>query len=147
VAASPRGGRNPVERILLSGIRLDCPGAQLDGVGEGGNVAAPLGQGQGGADPERQAVRERGEPIEIDPATIHLGMTMRRVELAPERPDRQRRMTGERGVKPAHGKGRRFQRGDPITVGKPITHARPLFLVDPGRGSRGEASVPEPTST
>jgi hypothetical protein len=77
-------------------------------------------------------VRERGEPIEIDPATLHLGMTMRRVELAPERPDRQRRMTGERGVKPAHGKGRRFQRGDPITVGKPITHARPLFLVDQG---------------
>jgi hypothetical protein len=97
--------------------------------------------------PPGKAVRERGEPMEIDPATIHLGMTMRRVELAPERPDRQRRMTGERGVKPAHGKGRRFQRGDPITVGKPITHARPLFLVDPGRGSRGEANVPEPTST
>ena len=93
------------------------------------------------------AVRERGEPIEINSSAIHLGMTMRRVELAPERPDRQRRMTGERGVKPAHGKGRRFQRGDPITVGKPITHARPLFLVDPGRGSRGEANVPEPTST
>jgi hypothetical protein len=72
-------------------------------------------------------------------------MMTRRVELAPERPDRQRRMTGERGVKPAHGKGR-FQRGDPITVGKPITHARPLFLVDPERRSRGEASVPEPTS-
>jgi hypothetical protein len=65
------------------------------------------------------AVRERGEPMEIDPATLHLGMTMRRVELAPERPDRQQQMTGERGVKPAHGKGRRFQRGDPITVGKP----------------------------
>jgi hypothetical protein len=96
VTASPRGGRNPVERILLSGIRLDHPGAQLDGEGEGGggDVAAPLGQGQGGADPERQAVRERGEPMEIDPTTIHLGMTMRRVELAPERPDRQRRMTG-----------------------------------------------------
>jgi hypothetical protein len=147
VTASPRGGRNPVERIPLPGIGLDYPGAQLDGEGEGGDVAAPLGQGQGGADPERQAVRERGEPIEIDPATIHLGMTMRRVELAPERPDRQRRMTGERGVKPAHGKGRRFQRGDPITVGKPITHARPLFLIDPGRESRGEANVPEPTST
>ncbi len=124
--ASPRGARNPVERILLSGIKLDRPGAQLDG--EGGDVAAPLGQGQGGAAPERQAVRERGEPMEIDPATLHLGMTVRRVELAPERPDRQRRMTGERGVKPAHGKGRRFQWGDPITVGKPITHARPLFL-------------------
>jgi hypothetical protein len=138
-------GETTVEQIPLSGIRLDHPGAQLDG--EGGDVAAPLGQGQGGGDPERQAVRERGEPMEIDPATLHLGMTMRRVELAPERPDRQRRMTGERGVKPAHGKGRRFQRGDPITVGKPITHARPLFLVDPGRGSRGEANVPEPTST
>ena len=131
MTASPRGGRNPVERILLSGIRLDHPGAQLDGEGEGGDVAAPLGQEQGGADPEQQAVRERGEPMEIDPATLHLGMTMRRVELAPKRPDRQRRMTGERGVKPAPGKGRRFQRGDPIPVGKPITHARPLFLVDP----------------
>jgi hypothetical protein len=107
---------------VLSGIRLDHPGAQLDGEGEGGDVAAPLGQGHGGADPERQAVRERGEPMEIDPATLHLGMTMRRVELAPKRPDRQRRMTGERGVKPADGKGRRFQRGDPITVGEPITH-------------------------
>jgi hypothetical protein len=92
-------------------------------------------------------VRERGEPIEINSSAIHLGMTMRRIELAPERPDRQRRMTGERGVKPAHGKGRSFQRGDHIPVGKPITHARPLFLVDPGRGSRGEANVPEPTST
>jgi hypothetical protein len=144
---SPRGGRNPVEQILLSGVRLDHPGAQLDGVGEGGDVAAPLGQGQGGADPERQAMRERGEPMEIDPAAIDPGMTTRRVELAPERPGRQRRMTGERGVKPAHGKGRRFQPHDPITVGKPITPARPPFLVDPGRGSRGEASVPEPTST
>ena len=93
------------------------------------------------------AVRERGEPIEINSSAIHLGMTMRRVELALERPDRQRRMTGERGVKPAHGKGCRFQRGDPITVGEPITHARPLFLVAPERGSRGEANVPEPTST
>jgi hypothetical protein len=141
-------GETTVEQIPLPGIGLDYPGAQLDG--EGGDVASPLGQGQGGADPERQAVqerRERGEPMEIDSATIHLGMMTRRVELAPERPDRQRRMTGERGVKPAHGKGRRFQRGDPITVGKPITHARPLFLVDPGRGSRGEANVPEPTST
>ena len=100
---------------------------------------------QGGAAPERQTVRERGEPMEIDPATIHLGMMTRRVELAPERPDRQRRMTGERGVKPAHGKGRRFQ--PHIPLGKPITHARPLFLVDPERRSRGEASVPEPTST
>ena len=96
MTASPRGGRNPVERILLSGIRLDHPGAQLDG--EGGDVAAPLGQGQGGADPERQAVRECGEPMEIDSATIRLGMTTRRAELASERPDRQRRMTGERGA-------------------------------------------------
>jgi hypothetical protein len=90
-------------------------------------------------------VRERGEPMEIDPATIHLGMTTRRVELAPERSDRQRRMTGERGVKPSGSEGCRFQ--PHITVGEPITHARPLFLVDPGRGSRGEARVPEPTST
>jgi hypothetical protein len=93
------------------------------------------------------AVRERGEPIEINSSAIDLGMTTCRVELAPEHPGRQQRMTGERGVKSAHGKGRRFQRGDHITVGKPITHARPLFLVDPGRGSRGEANVPEPTST
>ena len=145
MTASPRGARNPVERILLSGIRLDHPGAQLDGVGKGGGVASPLSQGQGGADPERQAVRERGKPMEIDPATIRLGMTTRRVELAPEHPDRQRRMTGERGVKPFDSEGRRFQ--PHITVGKPITHARPLFLVDPGRGSRGEANVSGPTST
>jgi hypothetical protein len=85
---------------------LDHPGAQLDG--EGGDVAAPLGQGQGGADPERQAVRERGESMEIDPATIGLGITTRRVNLALKRPDRQRRMTGERGVKPVYGTGRRF---------------------------------------
>ena len=90
-------------------------------------------------------MRDCGEPMEIDPAAIRPGMTTRRVELAPERPDRQRRMTGERGVKPSDSEGRRFQ--PHITVGEPITHARPLFLVDPGRGSRGEASVPEPTST
>ena len=102
---------------------------------KGGDIAAPLGQGQGGGDPEQQAVRERGEPMEIDPATIHLGMTTRRVELAPERPGRQRRMTGERRVKPSDSEGCRFQ--PHITVGEPITHARPLSLVDPGRGSRG----------
>jgi hypothetical protein len=92
-------------------------------------------------------VQERGEPIEVDPATIRLGVTTCCIEPTPERSGRQQRMTGQRGVKPAPGKGCRFQRGDPIPVGKPITHARPLFLVDPGRGSRGEANVPEPTST
>jgi hypothetical protein len=139
-------GETTVQQIPLPGIGLDYPGAQFDG--EGSDVAAPLGQGQDGDNLEWQAVqerRERGELMEIDPATIHLGMTTRRVELAPERPDRQRRMTGERGVKPAHGKGRRFQ--PHIPLGKPITHARPLLLVDPGRGSRGEANVSEPTST
>jgi hypothetical protein len=89
-------GKTTVEQIPLPGIGLDYPGAQLDG--EGGDVASPLGQGQGGTDPERQAVRECGEPMEIDPATICLGMTTRRAELASERPDRQRRMTGERGA-------------------------------------------------
>ena len=89
-------GETTVEQIPLPGIGLDYPGVQLDG--EGGDVAAPLSQGQGGADPERQAVRECGEPMEIDPATIRLGMTTRRAELASERPDRQRRMTGERGA-------------------------------------------------
>jgi hypothetical protein len=69
-------GETPVEQIPLPGIGLDYPGAQLDGVGEGGDVAAPLGQGQGGADPERQAVQERGEPIEINPSAIRLGMTV-----------------------------------------------------------------------
>jgi hypothetical protein len=83
--------------------------------------------------------------MEIGPATIRLGMTARHVELAPERPDRQRQMTGKRGIKPSDSEGRRFQ--PHITAGKPITHARPLFLVDQRRGSRGEASVPEPTST
>ena len=92
-------------------------------------------------------MQERGEPIQIDPATIDLGMTTRRVELAPERPGRQQRMTGERGVEPSDGKGRRLQLDDHITVGEPITHARPLFLVDQWRRSRGGASVPEPTST
>jgi hypothetical protein len=59
--------------------------------------------------------------VSVALATIHLGMMTRRVELAPERPDQQRRMTGERGVKPAHGKGRRFQ--PHITVGKRLpTH-------------------------
>ena len=84
----PKVGQTPVEQIPLSGIGLDRPGAQLDRVGEGGDVASPLGQGQGGADPERQAVQERGEPIQIDLPAIRLGMTTRRVELAPERPGR-----------------------------------------------------------
>jgi hypothetical protein len=66
---------------------------------------------QHAADPERQAVQERGEPIQIDTATIDLGMTTRRVELAPERPGRQQRMTGERGVEPSDSKSRGFQRG------------------------------------
>jgi hypothetical protein len=46
-------------------------------------------------------------------------------------------------AEPFDGLSERFQ--PHITVGKPITRARPLFLV--GRRSRGEASVPEPTST
>jgi hypothetical protein len=96
--------------------------ARLDRVGEGGDVASPLRQGQGGSDPEGQAVRDCGEPMEIDPAAIRPGMTTRRVELAPERPDRQRRMTGERGVKPSDSEGCRFQ--PHITIGEPITHAR-----------------------
>jgi hypothetical protein len=66
----------------------------------------PLGHGQGGTAPERQAVRERGEPIEINPSAIRLGMTARRVELAPERPGRQRRMIRERGVEPSDSKSR-----------------------------------------
>jgi hypothetical protein len=41
---------------------------RLDRVDEGGDVTYPLGQGQDGADPERQAVQERGEPVEIAPA-------------------------------------------------------------------------------
>jgi hypothetical protein len=89
-------GETTVEQIPLPGIGLDYPGAQLDG--EGGDVASPLGQGQGGDDPEQQAVRECGKPMEIDSATIRLGMTTRRAELASERPDRQRQMTGERGA-------------------------------------------------
>jgi hypothetical protein len=102
-------GETTVEQIPLPGIGLDYPGAQLDG--EGGDVASPLSQGQGGADPERQAVQKRGEPIEINPSAIRLGMTARRVELAPERPGRQQRMTGERGVEPSDSKSRGFQRG------------------------------------
>jgi hypothetical protein len=101
-------GETTVEQIPLPGIGLDHSGAQLDGVGEDGDVASPLGQGQGGADPERQAVRKRGEPIQIDPLTIHLGMTTHHVELAPECPGRQQRMTGERGVEPSNSKGRGF---------------------------------------
>jgi hypothetical protein len=34
-------GETPVEQILLSGIGLDYPGAQLDGVGRGGYVVSP----------------------------------------------------------------------------------------------------------
>jgi hypothetical protein len=68
--------------------------------------------------------------------------------MAPPRSPRDRvAATRERSIEPPYGDGRRLQLDDPITVGEPITHARPLFLVDPGRGSRGEASVPEPTST
>jgi hypothetical protein len=67
-------GETTVEQIPLPGIGLDYPGAQLDG--EGGDVASPLSQGQGGADPERQAVQKRGEPIEINPSAIRLGMTV-----------------------------------------------------------------------
>jgi hypothetical protein len=48
-------------------------------------------------------------------------MTTRRVELAPEHPDRQQRMTGERGVEPSDSKGRGFQWGDHITVAQPAT--------------------------
>jgi hypothetical protein len=90
---------------------LERPGAQLDRICEDGDVASPLGQGQGSADLERQAVRERDE-------------------LAPEHPDRQRRMIGKRGVKLSDSESRRFQ--PHITVGGPITPARPLFLVDQG---------------
>jgi hypothetical protein len=43
-------GETTVEQIPLPGIGLDYPGAQLDG--EGGDVAAPLGQGQDGDNPE-----------------------------------------------------------------------------------------------
>ena len=104
-------GETTVEQIPLPGIGLDYPGAQLDG--EGGDVASPLSQGQGGADPERQAVRGRGEPMEIDPATIRLGMTTRRAELASERPDRQRRITGERGASRLTARAAAFSRTSP----------------------------------
>jgi hypothetical protein len=51
-------------------------------------------------------------------------MTTRRVELAPEHPGRQQRMTGERGVEPSDSKGRGFQWGDHITVAQPVRYAR-----------------------
>ena len=117
----PKVGQTTVEQILLSGIRLDHSGAQLDSVGV---TAVPLGQGQGGADPERQAVQEGGEAIQIDPPAIHLSITMRRVELAPERPGRQQRMTRKRSIEPPYGQGRRLQLDDHIIVGEPIPHAR-----------------------
>jgi hypothetical protein len=40
-------GETTVEQIPLLGIGLDYPEAQLDSVGEGGDVASPLGQEQG----------------------------------------------------------------------------------------------------
>jgi hypothetical protein len=46
----PKVGETTVEQIPLPGIGLDYPGAQLDG--EGGDVAAPLGQGQDDDNPE-----------------------------------------------------------------------------------------------
>jgi hypothetical protein len=61
---------------------------------------------------------------------------MRRVELAPERPGRQQRVTGERSIEPPYGDGRRLQLDDHIIVGEPIPDARPLFPVDEGRRSR-----------
>ncbi len=45
-------------------------------------------------------------------------------------------MTRERSIEPPYGQGRRLQLDDHITVGEPIPHARPLFLVDEGRRSR-----------
>jgi hypothetical protein len=42
-------GETTAEQIPLPWIGLDYPGAQLDG--EGGDVAAPLGQGQGWRQP------------------------------------------------------------------------------------------------
>jgi hypothetical protein len=53
---------------------------------------------------------------------------MRRVELAPERPGRQQRVTGERSIEPPYGDGRRLQLDDHIIVGEPIPDARPLWL-------------------
>jgi hypothetical protein len=50
-------------------------------------------------------------------------MTTCRVELAPEHPDRQQRMTGE-GVEPSDSKDRSFQWGDHITVAQPVRYAR-----------------------
>jgi hypothetical protein len=81
-------------------------------------------------------VQEGGEAVQINPLAIHLGMTMRRVELTPERPGRQQRVTGERSIEPPYGDGRRLQLDDHITVGEPMPHARPLFTVDGGRRSR-----------
>jgi hypothetical protein len=95
-------GETTVEQIPLPGIGLDYPGAQLDG--EGGDIASLLSQGQGGADPERQAVQKRGEPTEINPSAVRLGMTARRVELAPERSGRQRRMIRGDRVRRTHGR-------------------------------------------
>ena len=75
----------------------------------------------------------------IDPSAICLGMTAHRIKLALEHPDGQRQMTRMRDVKLSDGEGRRFQ--PHITVGEPITYTRPLFLIDPKRGSGGKTSA------
>ena len=50
----------------LPGIRCSHPGAQLDGVVQGGDLGAALGGGSAVAEPERQAVEVGGEPEQVD---------------------------------------------------------------------------------
>jgi hypothetical protein len=99
--------------------RLDRPGAQLDRICEGGDVVSPLGQGQGSADLERQAVRERGGAIQMtcrlsprhDDAPCRAGSRTSRPAAAGDR--RARRRAGRsRGPPPPAGQPHHCRRAD-----------------------------------